>query len=319
VFTGPVGIRTTAPGSSSPGIIQRVSLTDGSSIRPTRMVEAPVLGAPSSTSVFTRSLAILPDWSMLLSMTTSGITVLPFTYDAAVAIPTITSVVSAADLKSPAAPGGLMAVLGTNLSGTNQATTEVPLPTIINDSCLTVNGQPVHMMFVSAGQVNAQMPANATGNVSIIMHTPGGVSNTFLLTVPSAAPAVFLTSVGDQTNLPTIVRFFNGLVVTATNPVHRGDYLVIYLTGLGAVNPPVPDGTPAPANPLSSTVITPTVQIGGQEAPVLFAGLVPGYVGLYVLNVSVPGSTPQGLSVPLTISQAGVVSFSQNVRVVQQQ
>jgi uncharacterized protein (TIGR03437 family) len=319
VFTGPVGIRTTAPNSFSPGIIQRVSLTDGSSIRPTRMVEAPLLGAATSSSVFTRSLAILPDWSMVLSMTTSGITVLPFTYDAAVAIPTITSVVSAADMKSPAAPGGLMSVLGTNLSGTNQATSEMPLPTIINDSCLTVNGQPVHMMFVSSGQVNAQMPAQASGNVSIIMHTPGGVSNTFLLSVPTGSPAVFLTTVGDQTNLPTIVRFFNGLVVTATNPVHRGDYLVIYLTGLGAVNPPVPDGVAAPANPLSSTVITPTVQIGGMNAPVLFSGLVPGYVGLYVLNVSVPSSTPQGLSVPLTIAQGGVVSYSQNVRVVQQQ
>jgi uncharacterized protein (TIGR03437 family) len=51
---------------------------------------------------------------------------------------------------------------------------------------------------------------------------------------------------------------------------------------------------------------------------VLFSGLVPGYVGLYVLNVSVPSSTPQGLSVPLTIS-AGGFSYSQNVRVVQQE
>ncbi len=319
VFTGPLGIRTTAPNTSSPGIIQRVSLTDGTSIRPTAMVEAPLMSTPTSGSVFTRSLAILPDWSMLISTTTSGITVLPFTYDAAVAIPTITSVVSAADLKSPAAPGGLMAVMGTNLSGTNQATSEVPLPTVINDSCLTVNGQPVHMMFVSPGQVNAQMPALATGNVSIIMHTPGGVSNTFVLNVPSGSPAVFLTSVGEQTNLPTIVRFSNGLVVTSTNPVHRGDYLVIYLTGLGAVNPPVPDGSPAGASPLSSTVVTPTVQIGGSDAPVLFSGLVPGYVGLYVLNISVPSSTPQGLSIPLTISQGGVVGYSQNVRVVQQQ
>ena len=76
-----------------------------------------------------------------------------------------------------------MAVLGTNLSGTNQATSEVPLPTVINDSCLTVNGQPVHMMFVSPTQVNAQMPAQAIGNVTLTMHTPGGVSNTFSLTV----------------------------------------------------------------------------------------------------------------------------------------
>jgi uncharacterized protein (TIGR03437 family) len=115
-----------------------------------------------------------------------------------------------------------------------------------------------------------------------------------------------------------VVRFANGLVVTSTNPVHRGDILTIYLTGLGAVNPPVADGVPAPLDPLSTTVVNPSVQIGGSGCPVLFSGLVPGYVGLYVLNVSVPSSTPQGLSVPLTIS-AGGFSYSQNVRVVQQE
>ena len=319
VFTGPVGIRTTAPDSASPGVIQRVDLTNGTGLRPTHMVEAALLSSVTSSSVFSRSLAILPDWSMLISLTTSGITVLPFNYDASVAIPTITSVVSAADMKSPVAPGGLMAVLGTNLSGTNQATSEVPLPTVINDSCLTVNGQPVHMMFVSATQVNAQMPALALGNVAIVMHTPGGVSNTFLLTVPSGAPAVFLTPVADQGMLPAVIRFSNGLQVTSTNPVHRDDILVIYLTGLGAVNPPVDDGEPAGSQPLSVTVNTPVVQIGGQGASVLFSGLVPGYVGLYVVNVRVSSSTPEGLSVPLTISQGGTVAYSQNVRVVQQQ
>jgi uncharacterized protein (TIGR03437 family) len=255
---------------------------------------------------------------MLISLTTSGITVLPFNYDASVAIPTITSVVSAADMKSPVAPGGLMAVLGTNLSGTNQASSEMPLPTIINDSCLAVNGQPVHMMFVSPTQVNAQMPSSATGTVAITMHTPGGVSNTFTLSVAGGAPAVFLSaSAGDLTNLPTVVRFANGLVVTSTNPVHRGDILTIYLTGLGAVTPPVVDGTAAPLNPLSTTVVNPKVEIGNMGAPVLFSGLVPGYVGLYVLNISVPSSTPQGLSVPLTITQGGI-TYTQNVRVVQQ-
>ena len=326
VFTGPVGIRTTAPDSASPGVIQRVDLVNGSSIPPTGMVEAPVLatvttgasgGQFATNSAFTHSLAILPDWTMLLSLSTSGVTVLPFTYDAAVAIPTITSVVSAADMKSPVAPGGLMAVLGTSLSGTNQATSELPLPTVINDSCLTVNGQPVHMMFVSSTQVNAQMPAQATGSVAIVMHTPGGVSNTLLLTVPATAPAVFQLPVADQGTFPTVIRYVNGLMVTSSNPVHRGDVLTIYLTGLGAVNPPVSDGNSGAVDPLSRTVITPSVQLGGVGLPVQFSGLVPGYPGLYLLNVSVPSSTPQGLSVPLTISSGGF-TYSQNVRVVQQ-
>jgi hypothetical protein len=38
--------------------------------------------------------------------------------------------------------------------------------------------------------------------------------------------------------------------------------------------------------------------------------------GAYVINVSVSSSTPQGLSVPLTITQNDF-TFTQNVRVVQ--
>ena len=82
----------------------------------------------STTAEFTRSLAILPDRSEIVAMTTSGITMLPPNYDASVSAPFITSAVSAADLKSPVAPGGLMAVLGTNLSGTNRPPAKCPCP-----------------------------------------------------------------------------------------------------------------------------------------------------------------------------------------------
>ena len=317
IFLDQDGFFVSAADSASPGVLARVNASTGTATLPTGVVEAPVLGA--SGGAFTRSLAMLASRSEIVVLSTSGITVLPPNYDALVAPPFISKVVSAADLASPVAPGGLMSVLGSNLSATNMATNEIPLPTALNDSCLIVNGQPVHIMYVSPTQVNAQMPAQAAGNVSISMHTPGGVSNTFSLTLLTGAPAVFHSGVsGDLTNIPTVVRFSNGLVVTSTNPVHRGDILTIYLTGLGAVNPPVADGVPAPLDPLSTTLVKPTVQIGGSSCPVLFSGLVPGYVGLYVLNVSVPSSTPQGLSVPLTISEGGF-SYSQNVRVVQQE
>jgi len=316
VFVDQNGLFLSAPDSASPGVLERVNTANGIGVMPTGVVEAGVLG--SITQEFTRALVVVASRSEVVAMTTSGITILPPNYDASVAAPFISSVVSAADMKSPVASGGLMAVLGTNLSATNQATNEVPLPTAINDSCLTVNGAPVHMMFVSPSQVNAQMPAQIVGNAALVMHTPGGVSNTFFLTVLSGAPAVFFVPVDNQGNLPTIVRFSNGLVVTDTNPVHRNDILTIYLTGLGAVSPAVSDGSPAQVSPLSTTLINPTVQIGGVDAQVLFSGLVPGYVGLYVLNISVSSSTPQGLSVPLTIS-LGDATYSLNVRVVQKQ
>ena len=313
-FVDQNGFFISAPDSASPGVVARVNTSDGTAVVPTGVVEAPVLG--SITAAFTRSLVVLPSRSEIVALTTSGITVLPPNYDASVAAPFISSVVSAADLKSPVVPGGLMAALGTNLSGINEATSEVPLPTVIGDSCLTVNGAPVHMIFVSPTQVNAQMPAQASGNVAIVMHTPGGVSNTYFLTLLTAAPSVFLTTLDGVPNVPAVVRWNNGLVVTSTNPVHRGDILTVYLTGLGAVNPPVNDGDPGPLDPLSTTLLTPTVKIGGVDASVLFSGLVPGYVGWYVLNISVSDSTPQGLSVPLTITE-GDFTYSQNVRVVQ--
>jgi uncharacterized protein (TIGR03437 family) len=317
LFVDQNGLFISAPDSSSPGVLERVNTANGTGIVPTGVVEASLLGGPSAA--FTRTLLMLPSGSEFVALTTSGITVLPPQYDAAVAAPFISSAVSSADLKSAVAAGGLMTVLGSNLSGTNQATNELPLPTVINDSCLTENGAPVPMLFVSPGQVNAQMPAQAGGSVSLVMHTPGGVSNTFLLNVSSTAPSVFsIPAPGDSAIVPAVVRYFNGLLVTSTNPVHRGDILTIYLTGLGAVSPAVADGSPAPITPLSETLTKPSVQLGGLDLPVLFSGLVPGYVGLYVLNVSVPSSTPQGLSVPLTISESGF-SYSQNVRVVQQQ
>jgi uncharacterized protein (TIGR03437 family) len=60
--------------------------------------------------------------------------------------------------------------------------------------------------------------------------------------------------------------------------VKPGEFITIYCTGLGAVtNPPAP-GKPASDNPLSHTVTTPKVTIGGENAAVSFAGQSPGYL-----------------------------------------
>ena len=241
---------------------------------------------------------------------------LPFQYDAAVAAPKINSVVSAADNKSAAAPGGLISLYGTQLSPTNLATKQIPLPTALGSSCLTVNGQPMPLIFVSPTQINAQMPFQALGNVTLIVHTPGGVSDNFNLVVASTAPAVFLSGVaGPDTTLPTVIRASNNLLATVSNPVHHSDTLVIYLTGMGAVTPVVGNGLPSPSDPLAFALAAPTVTLGGVGLSVDFAGLAPGQVGVYQINVTVPGSVPPGLSVPLVIGQGSGTS-SLNLRVV---
>jgi uncharacterized protein (TIGR03437 family) len=160
------------------------------------------------------------------------------------------------------------------------------------------------------------MPYQAVGNVTMIVHTPGGVSDNYNMTVLPNSPAVFRAELAPGAAYPTVVRASNNLIATDSNPVHRGsDVLVIYLTGMGTVSPLVENGRPAPFDPLAYTIQQPDVNIGGVGLPVLFSGLAPGQVGLYQINVSVPSNTPKGLSLPLTITQ-GTQTSTVNVRVV---
>jgi uncharacterized protein (TIGR03437 family) len=260
-----------------------------------------------------RTLAPLYDRSAVVALTISGITVLPWNYDAPVAPPKINAVVNAADGKLPVAPGGLISVFGSQMAPVNMATKEIPLPTALADSCLTVNGVPVPVLFVSGGQINGQLPFNVDGNAQMTLRTPGGISDNFNFSILPAAPSIFRSGTGGS--LATITRADNGEFITPTNPIHYGDSITIWATGLGRTNPPIDTGMAAPSDPLPSAVIAPTVLLGGAALRIDYAGLVPGSVGLYQINATVPPGVQQGLEIPLVISQGGS-STTLTVRVV---
>jgi uncharacterized protein (TIGR03437 family) len=314
-FTGQGGYQLTATTQSTAGVIQNLPSLTGSQVDPTSMVEAPIL--PSVTQAFTRTVAPLPPAGTVIALTTSGFTVLSANYAAATAPPAIASVQNAADGSTSVAPGGFISVYGSQLSATNIATSQIPLPTALGESCLVVNGTPIPLLFVSAAQVNAQLPLNAGGNVTMSIHTPAGVSNNYNFVVESAAPAVFLTgTAGPETGLATIFRANNGQLVTPTNPLHPGDTVVIYLTGMGLTTPEVAAGQETPPTLLTSVTQPPVLTLGGSNLNILYAGLVPGSVsGLYQINATVPAGVIQGESMPLVISQAGGAT-TLNVRVV---
>jgi uncharacterized protein (TIGR03437 family) len=148
------------------------------------------------------------------------------------------------------------------------------------------------------------------------LRTPGGISDNFNFSILPAAQSIFRTGIaGPETGLATITRADNGQLITPTNPVHLGDSIVIWATGLGRTSPPIDSGMPAPSDPLAGAVIAPSVVLGGVGLDVQYAGLAPGSVGLYQINATVPKSVPQGLEIPLVISQGGS-STTLPVRVV---
>jgi uncharacterized protein (TIGR03437 family) len=314
-FVDQYAFRTSAPSSAAPGVIQRVNLSQAASINPTRMAEAPLLPVADSQP-FTRTLAPLYNRNAIVNLTVSGFTVLAWNYDAAVIPPVINALVNAADGTKPVAPGGLVSIYGSALNPISIATSDIPLPTALGDSCLTVNGVPLPVLFVSPTQINAQLPFNLEGNVTMILRTPGGVSDNFNFTILPAAPRVFsATLAGLNAPVPTIIRAANNDLVTLSNPIHHGDTIVIYLTGMGQTNPPVDAGVPAPYDPLAVVLITPQVELGGVALPLNYAGMTPGQIGLYQINAFVPRWVPLGLTQTLKITQSGD-STSMSVRVV---
>ncbi len=308
---------TTAPVSTAApplpaGVIQRLDLSAGQGLRATRLAEAPYQG--SEQFPFTRTVAPLYSRNAIALLTVSGVTIIPWEYDASVAIPVISRVANAADGSANVATGGLITIAGSNLSPTNVASRELPLPTALGESCLTVNGLPTPVLFVSPTQINAQIPFNVEGNTTMVLRTPGGVSDNYNLVVRPNAPAVF-RGTGERSETPLVVRTANNEVATLSNPVHRGDTVTIYLTGMGRTLPEVESGVPGPGNPPASAVSQPEVTIGGFPINVTFAGLAPGQVGVYQINAQVPKGVPLGVQLPLTVQQSSG-SASVDVRVV---
>ena len=325
-FVDQTGYFTTAPApsgasqSSAPGTILQVNTANPASANlATGMVEAPLLGVTGS--IFTRTVAPLYGRNAIINLSVSGFTVLPWNYSASVAPPVINAVVNAADGSSKIAPGGLISVFGSQLSPVNIATSEIPLPTALANSCLTVNGEPVPILFVSSSQINAQMPFEAIGKVTMILQTPGGTSNNLNLQVLANAPSVFYVPVpgtdGSTLMAPAVIRSDDGQLVTNSHEIHKNanQYVVIYVTGLGQTNPAVGNGLPGPTAPLALALTAPTVSLGGVQIPVAYYGLAPGEVGVYQINAKIPSNVPTGFSIPLTITQ-GSSTTSVSVRVV---
>src|ERR1039458_3245774 len=113
------------------------------------------------------------------------------------------------------------------------------------------------------------------------------------ITISATAPGIFITS-GTQGAILNV----SYQLINASNPAKPGDVIQIFCTGLGATNPPSTTGQPAVSG---VALIQPTVTVGGITAVLQYAGVSPGFVGLYQVNVVIPSSVTPGPAVPLAM------------------
>jgi uncharacterized protein (TIGR03437 family) len=214
------------------------------------------------------------------------------------------SVVNAADFQPTLAAGGLVSIFGQGFAPSGAQAVSFPLPTVLAGASVALNGTPVALTYTSGSQINAALPLDVTGPATLRVSNWVGWAET-TVNITDSAPAIF----------PAAITHTNGALVSAAAPVIPGETLLIYLTGLGQVDGKIGTGQAAPSSPLLHVVAPVVVQIGDtmQLAPD-FAGLTPGLVGVYQVNVAVPVNTPPK-TYPLRVSVKGNASNTQNIQV----
>jgi uncharacterized protein (TIGR03437 family) len=205
--------------------------------------------------------------------------------------PTISvgGIVSGASYQALAAPGMLVSIFGTNLAPQTLSASSVPLSTSLAGVSVTFNGVKAPLYFVSPLQLNVQVPFEMVPGSANVTVTVNGQSDSQPVQIANVAPGIF-------TDGRRIVPFPSG------NP---GDILILYITGQGAVSPSVLTGAgpnadssvdqlPRPLQPVALT-------IGGVSAPILFAGVPWGLVGVTQVNFQVPQVPPGDQPVVVTV------------------
>ena len=257
----------------------------------------------------------------------------------------ITSLVSNASFGSPGktAPGAIATIFANGLGKTDQ-TTGFPSGNFQGVQ-VTFNGTaaPLFHLIASATQqqidllVPDELPTSGTVNVQL--STPTGVYPNYTLNMAPASPGLYrIPDPSDPARFNVVAQFANtawlALPVSETaalgypactpsisplsvcgQPANSGDYLALYVTGLGKTTPNGdPNGTPLatgaipPANGsvLYETPTMPSVTISGIPATVLYSGLAPGFPGEYQVDIQVPGGVPYGDDVPVVITMGGL-------------
>jgi uncharacterized protein (TIGR03437 family) len=184
------------------------------------------------------------------------------------------------------APGGLafiagsgLARVGTDLGGYNGITS---FPVSLNGTEVTVGGHTAPVFIVETGRAFVQVPFDVqAGEQSVVVKNANGSSASFPVVVRESAPALFFDEAGLVAFNDTSYSY-----VGPGAPAAAGDVVTMYATGLGQTNPPQQTGVIATSERHATAPLS--VQIGGQNVPVIKSTSAPGYAGVYIITVRIP-------------------------------
>lgn len=205
----------------------------------------------------------------------------------------VVNAASFAPFTAGVSPGELLTLYGTGLADSLVEASGIPFPSTLGNVQVMINGVAAPIYYVSPTQISAIVPYEVSTAVAAVqVITDGNASNTVTLFTNLTSVGVFSMT---QNGLGYgAVEHANGSLVTPSNPAQIGETVSVYLTGLGAVSPTIPDGAAGPVGTLSQTTNTITADINNVTATVAYSGLAPQLAGLYQVNLTIPSGLTNG-------------------------
>jgi uncharacterized protein (TIGR03437 family) len=285
-----------------------VDANSGNVLRTATVLEGPLstLVGTARANVNGRTLAVNSSGTTAFAITSSGISIVPLEPANAQERPSVNpnGAVSLSSYVPAFAPGSLVSIFGRNLGSDGEMGADVA-PAVLGGTCVTLNNSPMPLLMTSEGQINAQVPVEvAAGRYSMVVRSierkAASVSQS--VTIAKYAPAVMT----DNTTREALIFRRDASRVTKDRPAKRDESLMLFATGLGrTTGGRVVSGLPAPGEPLAESD---KVQVffgdptwKQAEMIVEWSGLVPGFVGLYQVNLRVPGERIRGEGLPVTL------------------
>ena len=212
----------------------------------------------------------------------------------------------------PISLGAFTALFGIQLAGALTAAGGLPLPHSLEETSVFIGGSPMPMLFASSGQVNSIVPFDLTSGRrhSLLVQRGGTLSAPLQVLIAEAQPALFSknSSGSGQALVERVSPDGSRSLAEPGTPARPGDVLVIYASGLGPVSGGVSAADASPTSPLAETLKPVTILVGGVQATVSFAGLTPGFAGLYQVNAPLPDGAPTGDAVVIVASVSEATS-----------
>jgi uncharacterized protein (TIGR03437 family) len=213
------------------------------------------------------------------------------------------------------APGMISALYSTGnlhqFGAASQTSSSLPLPRTLNGVQVLFNGSPVPLFFAGMDQLNFQVPSGApvsgTADLQVLETGTGRVLGATTVGMTSVNPGLFTQAANGIG--AALAANKDGTLNTQTNPAIAGDIITLYGTGEGVIAGGPADGDvihTALPSPRPPTVIVGVHSLTGSD--VQYAGVAPGQVGVWQVNVKIPGDT---ITLPTAPTQVIVLQDSQ--------